>query len=349
MSFLLYGAYGYTGQLIARMAAAQGLKPVLAGRRAEPLAALAETLDLPYKAVDLTDAAGLAAALADQPLVLHCAGPFVHTAPPMVAACLHTGTHYIDITGEMAVFETLAAQDAAAQAAGVLLLPGAGFDVVPTDCMAAHLKRRLPSATHLELAFQTRGGVSHGTATTAVENLGRGGAVRRDGRIVPVPAAWKTREIDFGRGLRTCTSIPWGDVSTAYHSTGIPNIVVYLAMPAAQRRMLVASRYLGPLLSTGPAQAFLKKQIDQRPAGPDASAREQGYTRVWGQVTDAEGRQATALQDGPEGYTYTALAALEIAGRILNGDAPLGFQTPAKAYGPDLALAVPGVTRKDVD
>src|SRR6187402_1304471 len=111
----------------------------------------------------------------------------------MVDACLAERVPYLDITGEIAVFEAAAARDAEAKAAGVVLLPGAGFDVVPSDCLAAHLKRRLPSATSLALAFQVLGGVSRGTATTAVENLARGGMVRRAGKLVAVPAAYKTR------------------------------------------------------------------------------------------------------------------------------------------------------------
>ncbi|MFB3132102.1 MAG: trans-acting enoyl reductase family protein, partial [Rhodothermales bacterium] len=338
----------YTGRLIAEMAVERGLRPVLAGRNADKLAALAGALDLDYQAFALDDRAALDAALAEVPLVLHCAGPFVRTAGPMAEACLRTGTHYLDVTGEISVYEQLAALDAQARAAEVMLLPGVGFDVVPTDCLALHLKHRLPSATHLELAIMGLGRLSHGTATTMVENIGSGGAVRRDGRLEPVPAAWKRREVDFGRGPVTVVSIPWGDVATAYHSTGIPNIVVYAALGKRMPGLLRLTRYTGWLLASPPAQVFFKWMIRRQPPGPSAEQRAQGRSFVWGTVWDDDGGRATARLKGPEGYAFTALAALALAEKGLDGEAVAGFQTPAKAFGPDFVLDIAGVTRVDL-
>ncbi|HKF93851.1 MAG TPA: saccharopine dehydrogenase NADP-binding domain-containing protein, partial [Gammaproteobacteria bacterium] len=247
---LIYGANGYTGALIAQLAVARGLRPILAGRGRTALAAVAGPLGLEQRVFALEDTAVLDAGLAGARVVLHCAGPFAHTARQMAGACFRTHTHYLDITGEIAVFEALAARDAEARAAGVMLLPGAGFDVVPSDCLAAHLKRRLPSATSLALGFQVLGRVSRGTATTAVENVARGGMVRRAGKLVAVPAAYKTRVIDLGRGPVTASTIPWGDVATAFHSTGIPNIEVYTVLSATTRRLMAASGYLRPLLGS---------------------------------------------------------------------------------------------------
>lgn len=247
------------------------------------------------------------------------------------------------------MFERLAARDAAARAAGIMLLPGTGFDVVPTDCLAAHLKRRLPAASHLALAFQARGGASRGTLATMVENLGSPGAVRRDGRIEPVPQGWRTRRIDFGEGvLRDATTIPWGDVATAFHSTGIPNIEVYLAMPPAMRRMLVASRALGPLLRAPYVRAILREYVRTGAAGPGAEARARGESLVWGEVTAPSGERATSRLRAPNGYDFTASSAVLLARKALDGNTPAGFQTPSRAYGPDVVLEVPGVTRTDV-
>ena len=348
MPFLLYGAYGYTGRLIADLAVERGLRPTVAGRNAEKVAALADELDLDSRAFALDDHAALDAALADVPVVLHCAGPFIRTAGPMAEACLRTGTHYLDITGEIAVYEQLAALDAQARAAGVMLMPGVGFDVVPSDSLAVHLKRRLPSATHLELAIMGIGSVAHGTATTMIENVGKGGAIRRDGRIEPVPSAWKTREVDFGRGPKTVVSIPWGDVSTAYYSTGIPNIVVYSAMGKRSPALMRLTRYVGWLLASPPVQALLKGMIRRRPPGPDAGQRERGRSFVWGTVWDDDGGSAAARLQGPEGYSFTALTALQIAENVLNGEVVAGFQTPAKAFGPDFVLDIEGVARVDL-
>jgi short subunit dehydrogenase-like uncharacterized protein len=348
--FLLYGSYGYTGRLIARRALEVGLRPLLAGRDAERVRAHAAELGLEHRAYALDDAAAADAALAEAPVVLHAAGPFSRTAAPMAQACLRTKTHYLDITGELGVFEAMAALGPRARDAGVMLLPGTGFDVVPTDCLAAHLKRRLPTATRLALAFQpVGGGISRGTATTMVENASRGGAVRRGGRIVPVPAAFKTREVDFGRGPVSVTTIPWGDVSTAFHSTGIPDVEVYTRMGAGQRRMLVASRYLGWLVGSGPVQRLLKGRVAAAPPGPSDEQRARGRSLVWGEAEDAEGRRAVSRMRTPEGYTLTAVSSVEIVRKVLAGHAPAGFQTPSLAYGPDWVLEMEGVEREDVD
>jgi len=347
-SFLLYGANGYTGALVARMAARLGLNPILAGRDRGSIVQLATELELEHRAFALDDASAVEANLKDVPVILHCAGPFSRTSQPMVDACLRTQTHYLDITGEIAVFESLAARDAEARGAGVMLLPGVGFDVVPSDCLAAHLKRRLPAATKLTLAIQGTGRISHGTATTMIENMGRGGLIRRGGRLTPVPTAWRTRRIDFGRGEVSATTIPWGDVATAFYSTGIPNIEVYAALPQSARRMMAASRWLNPLLTAPAVQAFLKRRIKARPAGPSDEERARGASFVWGEVEDDGGAKCVSRLSGPEGYTLTAQAALAVVERTLKGDAPAGFQTPSLAYGADFILELEGVTREDV-
>lgn len=349
MSLLVYGAYGYTGSLVTREAVAAGLRPVLAGRDARRLAAVAEPLGLAHRAAALDDARALDAALDGITTVLHCAGPFVHTSRPMVDACLRRGAHYLDVTGELQVFEAIAARDAEATARGVTLLPGVGFDVVPSDCLAAHLARRLPTATHLTLAFNGLGKVSRGTATTMAENLGVGAAVRRDGRIVRVPAAWHTRHVDFGEGRPALVvTIPWGDVSTAWHSTGIPNVEVLMAVKPAQRRGLLLSRYIGWVFALPPVRRRLVAQARARPAGPDESTRARGASRFWGEARDAAGRTVVSRLRGPDGYTLTARTAVASARRVLAGSVARGFQTPSRAFGPDFILEQEGVRREDV-
>ena len=349
-SFLLYGSNGYTGRLIAQRATERGLRPVLAGRNAEAVASQAAELVLPHRAFALDDRRALEDALSQVPLVLHCAGPFSHTSRPVADACLRTGTHYLDITGEIPVFEALAARGREAEAAGVMLLPGVGFDVVPSDCLAAHLHQRLPRADRLVLAFEgLGGGISRGTATTMVENLGRGGAVRRNGTIQPVPAAWRTRRVDFGHGPVSVTTIPWGDVSTAYYSTGIPNIEVYTRTGRWGHRVLVASRHLGWLLGSAPVQRLLKGGIQRGQPGPSDEERTRGESRLWGEVADEQGRSAAARLRTPEGYTLTALTAVAAVEKVLEGQAPTGFQTPSLAFGPDFILEVDGVVREDLE
>jgi short subunit dehydrogenase-like uncharacterized protein len=347
--FLIYGANGYTGELIAREARARGLAPVLGGRNAPAVAALARELGVDHAAFALDDPAAVAAALARFAAVLHCAGPFSRTAGPMAAACLRARVHYLDVTGEVEVFEGLAARDAEARAAGVMLLPGVGFDVVPSDCLAAHVKHRLPSATRLVLAWISRGGMSRGTATTAAENIHRGGLVRRGGVLARVPTAWKTRPFDFGDGhVRTAVTIPWGDIATAWRSTRIPDIEVYMAVPKSARVGMRLARYARPLLALGPVRALIRRYVRSGSAGPDAEARTRGWTRLRAEATAPDGTSVVSRLKGPEGYTFTMYAALLCLERVLRGDAPPGYQTPATAYGPDLVLEVPGVAREDV-
>jgi short subunit dehydrogenase-like uncharacterized protein len=353
--FLLYGATGYTGELIARRAVASGLRPVLAGRRADAVAALAAELGVPHHAATVHDAnaldAAIEAARGDHPLVvLNCAGPFSHTARQVMDACFRNRAHYLDITGEIGVFETMFAHGADAMHAGVMLLPGVGFDVVPSDCLAAHVARRLPTATRLVIAIQGIGRPSRGTALTSLQHIGDGGAVRRGGRIVRVPAAWKTRSVDFGAGRpRRVTTMPWGDVATAYHSTGIPNVEVYMTVPRSLGRLLRWGRPILPLLAAPPVQRRLAARVRRGPPGPTAEERARGASRFWAEASDDAGRRAAARLVGPEGYELTVRTALECVRRVLRGEVKPGFQTPSRAFGPDMVLAVEGVRREDLE
>jgi short subunit dehydrogenase-like uncharacterized protein len=340
---VLYGAYGYTGQLIAEMAAEQGYPLLLSGRNEAKLKTLSESTGHPWQAASLDQADELDALLRRSKAVIHAAGPFVDTFRPMAGACLRTGIHYLDITGEIAVFEALAVLDAAARESGIMLMPGTGFDVVPTDCLAATLKQRLPDATHLDLAFRMLGNASHGTASTMVRSLGEGSLVRREGRIVPVPAGRDTVQADFGKGPQTAYGIPWGDVSTAWHTTGIPNITTYVVLPKGMARMLRLSGFFGPLLRSKLVRGIAQRRIDRAPAGPDAETRRKGRSEVWGRARNAAGEEVSHHFACQEGYTLTALAALLIAKKVASGNFKAGFQTPGGLYGPELLNEATGM------
>lgn len=342
-TFLIYGANGYTGELIAREAARRGLKPILSGRSQNKIEPLAKELNLTYRTFSLEDKKSLEYTLKEVDFVIHCAGPFSLTSGKMVEACLRLGKHYLDITGEITVFEAMAKRDEVAKKAGIMIMPGVGFDVVPSDCLALHLKNLLPSATDLTLAFCGLGGISHGTRATMTINAGAGGAIRRNGEIVAVPAAYKTREIDFGEFKKSAATIPWGDVSTAFYSTAIPNIEVYTALPDAQMKLLKLSRYLGWFLKTSFVQTYLQKRIPE--GGPNEQERASGKTYLWGEVSDKQGNRVEARLVCPEGYTTTVLAALAIVEKVAEGNLCAGFQTPAKCYGADLIVEIEGAKR----
>jgi short subunit dehydrogenase-like uncharacterized protein len=345
-TYLIYGANGYTGELITRYAAERGMRPILAGRSEAKIAEIAKRHGFEYRVFSLDDTAKLDAALNEVDSVLHCAGPFSLTSRAMVDACLRCKKHYTDITGEISVFEACATRDAEAREVGVMLMPGVGFDVVPSDCLAKHLKDRLPSATNLTLAFYGSGGISHGTQSTMIMNVGRGGAVRKDGKITPVPAAWKTREIDFGEVKKQAVTIPWGDIATAYYSTGIPNIEVFTVVPDRALQVMKLSAYVGGILAWGPIQKFLQKQIP--PGGPSDESRARSKSLMWGEASDESGNRVESRQQGPDGYTLTAIAALNIAEKIMAGNFTPGYQTPAKAYGADLVLEIEDVLRQHI-
>ncbi len=230
--WIIYGANGYTGELIAREAVKRGgHHPILAGRSLEKVQSLGGAeLGLQSLAFSLEDKSSAVQHISGSSLVLNCAGPFSSTAKPMMKACLEAGAHYLDITGEISVFEFAQTLQSQAKEAGVVLCSGVGFDVIPTDCIAATLKAALPDATHLSLGFDSRSGFSPGTAKTSVEGLAQGGKVRLNGKITTVPLAYKVRNIDFGDGEKLAMTIPWGgDVSTAYYTTGgIENIDVFI-------------------------------------------------------------------------------------------------------------------------
>jgi len=343
VQWLLYGANGYTGELIAREAVRRGQHPILAGRSAAKVEALAKELGCEPRIFALDDPAKIAESLRGAVAVLHCAGPFSRTSAPMVEACLDGGVHYLDITGELEVFEAIMARDAEAKARGVSLLPGVGFDVVPTDCLAATLARRLPDAVELWLAFYSKGSeLSRGTLKTMLEGIGDGGAIRRDGRIVRVPIAWDVREIPFSIGKRTAMTIPWGDVSTAYYTTGIPNIRVYsAASPKAIARARRMARF-APLLALTPVKRLAQKYADRR-TGPGEEKRAAGRMYLWGRAANADGAEVTMTMTTPEGYAFTVLSALAAVEHVVSSPPKPGSYTPALYFGADFVSNIGGM------
>ena len=347
-SFLIYGATGYTGRLTARLAVDRGLRPILGGRDEHRVSALASDLGLQWRAASLSDPQSVDGVLDGVDAVLNMAGPFSKTAQPMIDACLRTGTHYLDITGEIDVFEAVFRRDDDAKAAGVVLLPGVGFDVVPSDCLALHVARACPGADHLAIGIQGLGTASRGTSRTALESLGQLTRIRRDGAIRTAPPGHLTRQLDFGAGVIDCVAVGWGDVSTAYRSTGIPNITVYFARSGAVSMMMAAARSLGPLARLWPVEALLSHAVALRPAGPSDSERQRGRANLIAEASDSNGHKATAHLTTPEAYSLTADAALVIADRVQSGRIAQGAHTPAAALGADFVFDLQGVSRREL-
>lgn len=340
--WLIYGAYGFTAAWIAREAAGRGLRPILGGRRPTPLEQLADELGTERRAFDLSQSTIISEALKDCRLVLNCAGPFSQTAEAIINACLETGTAYLDITGELDVLESIAQRHEAAARRGVPLIPAVGFDVVPTDAMAVLLKRSLPSATSLTLALTGTGSLSFGTTRTIIEACQKGGRVRRNGQIVPVPLGWRRRRVPFRSKRLWAMTVPWGDVATAWYSTGIPNIEVYLAMPLwaiTVVRLFFPRRLHRSLRPDWRAmEPLVRRLLGLPPAGKSSKKID-----LWGCVTDDRGQSKMATMQTPDGYRLTVQTALAAVKTLLDSDLPGGFFTPTQAFGVDFALHTDGV------
>lgn len=349
-SWMLYGAYGYTGALLAEEAVRRGQRPLLAGRDEARLRPLAARLGLDYRVLALDDPPVLHAAVAEVPLVLHAAGPYIHTGPPMLEACLAGGTHYLDITGEVAVLEQAFALDARARERGIAIIPGVGFDVVPTDCLAAYVAGQVADPTQLTLAIHALTQSSAGTTKGMVETLARSahGLVRREGVLQPYPYGRGARAFRFHSGERPAAPIPWGDLVTAYHSTGIPNITVYMALaPGLLRILRVAGGFAGVLsaaLKIAPLRRLALTLVEQRVTGPDAVMRQTARASIYACAENARGERAEAWLETPEAYRLTAEAGIRAVEQAFARQ-PRGALTPAQAFGADFVLSVPETVR----
>jgi short subunit dehydrogenase-like uncharacterized protein len=336
---LIYGSYGYNGRLVAEEAADRGLEPLLAGRDGDRLAEQATELGLDYRQFDLASISPVVEELAGVDCVLNCAGPFSNTADTLVEACIESETDYVDITGEIPVIERVRRRDEEAEEAGVSLFPAAALSSVPMDCLAAHLVERLPEATHLALGAETFRPPSVGSITTLLEGLEDGGAIRNEGRLEHVPAGWKSRRIDFGRGVRPAVTMPLGEISTSYYTTDVPNIEVYAFAPPPARLGLKAHRYVAPLLATMPVREALKRMAQVAREGPSGRARERGSTYFWGEARTDDERVVSRLRMS-DPYVVTGACGLAVAERVLDGETDAGYQTPGGAFGPEFVLGI---------
>ncbi len=345
--WLLFGAYGYSGRLILEEALRRGHRPIIAGRDEKKLSAISQLFGLEKRAFSLNDRETLKRAIEDVSLVLNAAGPFIYTFEPLCSACIETGKHYVDITGEIPVFERAFTFDRDAQRRKICVLPGAGFDVVPTDCLAKYLSEKLPDATELELAFAGLSKMSRGTLRTMIEFLPKRGLIRRDGELVSVPVGANVKEIEFPGRRLTVMSIPWGDLSTAYRSTGIKNITTFMAYP---RRIAYSMRYTGPLLARILSFGLLRRAIQfivkRFVSGPDESLRSTGKAFVYGRVSNSKGDVKEAWLETIEVYRFTAISAVRCVENIIEMS-PSGVLTPSLAFRSDFVLQIGGTKRYD--
>ena len=343
-TIIIYGAYGYTGALIAKQATERGLRPLLAGRDEAKTKNLAEELGLEWVSFTLEDAGLIKEHLQGVGIVLNCAGPFSKTARSLMEVCIRERIHYLDITGEIQVFELAHQLGKSAKEAGIVLLPGVGFDVVPSDCLAAYVASKLPDADSLELSFTGGAGVSRGTAFTIAENIHMGGAIRKGGKIIQVPHGFETKYVRFQEKDRLCVTIPWGDVSTAFYSTGIPNIKVFISQPPQVVRMLRTAQTFKGILGWRPVQQLIRRYIKNAVKGPTEEERETGISFLHALATNERGQKYEARLSTSEGYKLTAHTAVMSLEKLLENTEHLsGFKPPSMAFGYDFIWQIEGV------
>jgi short subunit dehydrogenase-like uncharacterized protein len=347
-TWLLYGAYGYTGTLIAEEAVKRGHHPVLAGRSEKKLVPLAERLGLDYIVLDLQNSVKLTQAIADFDLVFHAAGPFIHTHRPMVQACLMGKAHYLDITGEVTVFEENLSYDPLAQEQGVAVISGVGFDVVPTNCLATYVAQHITDPTELKIGVAVFNGVSAGTTKSMLEHISGGILLRRKGELVQhLVGQLPGIGVRFADAERNVYPITWGDVTTAYQSTGIENITAYMAYP---RAMAFLMRLGGPLSMNLFANKTIRqgaqKVVEKTVKGPNEHIRRTARCQIWAWASNAAGDESEAWLETAEAYHYTALAGVRCIEKTLELQ-PQGVLAPAQAFGTEFLLDIPGTRRFD--
>lgn len=340
MSWMIYGAYGYTAQKIVAHAVATGHRPLLAGRNSTPLKAMAAQYDLDYIVLSIEDSLAIAQAVAGVKVLLNAAGSFNQTALPLLEACISGKTHYVDITGDMPVMESLLAEHNRASAAGITVCPACGFDVIPTDCLAASLKNAMPDATHFTLSMDSNMAISPGSAKSALELLALGCVVRRNGVLTQVSRSQTLRHITFPNHPAPIpvAAVPWGDLVSAWASTGIPNIEVLLPLRAGRLEF-----WLEPLIrlasKSNLIRRWLTNYIDKKMPLPSDDELDNTSIQVWGEVRNQAGKTIRGTMTGPNGYKLTIAGALFFVEALLDDNAkhPAGYLTPSGLLGENVA------------
>ena len=350
MNWMLYGATGFTGKLTIAKAVERGHKPIIAGRSEAKLKPLAEQYGLRYRAFSLDSLETVTNELkaAEVELVLHCAGPFIHTSDVMIQACLAAGVHYLDITGEPSVFENAFTYHQQASDKGIVIMPGVGFDVVPSDCLLKYVAEKIDNPTDLKLVLYSRGAVmSQGTQKTGLEGLRAGGnVVRRNGELKSVPTASETLTVQFPDGEYTARQSAWGDVSTAFQTTSVPNITTFFVQPDSHWRRIKFLNRIAPLLKIGFVHRFFERQIEKLPAGPSEEIQATGKVYLYGRASNDKGESVEAWLEVVEAYRLTAATSVAIVERVLDGNYT-GAMTPAAAFGADFILNIEDSKRMD--
>jgi short subunit dehydrogenase-like uncharacterized protein len=319
-SLMIYGAAGYTGRVASANAKAAGLALVIAGRPQDEakFKALAADLDVEYRLFAVDDLPAAKTELSEIGALVNCAGPFMRTAEPLMKACIAAGVHYLDIAAELDSYRLAEELDESAKAAGVMLLPGSGGSVAMLGSLAGHAAKRVTAPRSLSIALHVAGGFSRGSAISASENLTTECLHRIDGTLMS-RSPNEVREFDFGSGPVTSFPVSLPDLITIWHATHIPNIETYVYVTEG---------------------TFPEGDLAAMPDGPTKEQREANRYHAAVEVTGEDGTVARSIMETVNGYTFTTIAVVEAARRVLNNEVRPGFRTPAALFGDGFAETI---------
>ncbi|MBD9388930.1 saccharopine dehydrogenase NADP-binding domain-containing protein [Agrobacterium sp. AGB01] len=326
IKLMINGATGYTGRMAAAHAKAAGTPFVLAGRNAASLSTLSAELGVEYRVFGLDDDAAIDAGLVGISVLLNCAGPFMRTANALVTTSIRNGVHYLDTAAELDSYRLAETLDDDAKAAGVMLMPGGGGSVAMLGSLAAHAVSRVNDPRKISIALHVAGGLSRGSAISAMENVTVETLARVNGDLVAI-AADGFRKFDFGKGAVDCFPVTLPDLITIWRATGVPDVETFLHV-------------------TG--DGFPQGNLSTLPDGPSEDERLANRCQASVEVTGADGKVTHSLLDTVNGYTFTAMAAAEAGRRALGGEVRPGFQTPAALFGAGFAQTIADTSINDV-
>jgi short subunit dehydrogenase-like uncharacterized protein len=348
---VVFGATGYTGELVSEALIERGAKPVLAARSQSKLDALVSKLGggLESRVADVGEPDSVRAIVSRGDVLVATVGPFARWGAPAVEAAIAAGVHYLDSTGEgpfiQDVFERYGG---GAQSAGCGLVTAFGYDWVPGNLAAALAVREAgPSAIRVDAGYfvtgSGMGGMSGGTKASAAGVLTRPTYTYRGGRLVAERGAKRVRTFAVRGRQRPAISVGSSE---------------QFALPAQFPQLREANTYLGwfgglsrfmqvqsaaftgltkvPGVQNGIENA-LGRVIRGSTGGPDAEARSGGGSHVVATAYDASGGElATATVTGIDAYTFTGRILAWGAQRALAGGMEgTGALGPTQAFGVD--------------
>ena len=326
MKIAVYGASGYTGQLVAAELRRRDIDTVLSGRNADRLARV-EWPRAEVRPARPDDAAALAEAFRDCDAVINCAGPFTSFGEAIVRAAIDAGCHYVDTSAEQAyvkgLFDTFADD---AQVAGVAVVPATGYDILPGDFVAHLAGQRVEPVEELVVSYDVAGfGMTRGTLRSAYEMLNGDQLSYEDDdwQWDSKPPRRSTMAFPDTSGEAPVIGWPGCEVVTIPRHVRTRHVEVVINAAAAEPDFFE--------LLQAPAEVA-NQIIDGLPEGPTQQERTKATFVIIADAIGVDGRHSRAVVRGRDIYGCTAVIAVEGARRLITGRDRTGVLSPAQAY-----------------